>query len=105
MKKPKKTDRTSSLSSHRQIEEDRSNEVMQNVAKGDLDAIKQDLLNRFGHENRINYNCDLRDGWTLMLHAVSNLHIHVVSYLIDKGADVNCHAGNLSHNSLEMNFF
>lgn len=69
------------------------NYLVHSVKIGDLDSIKQALLKRYGSEVNINYDDYLKDGWTLMLHAVFNIQFNVVSYLINQKANVNHQAG------------
>lgn len=76
-----------------QRDNDDLNKIVLCVKNGDLDEMKQELLRRYGSEAKIKYGDYLKDGWTLLLHAVSNVQLHVVSYLINKKADVNCEAG------------
>lgn len=66
---------------------------MHSLKTGDLACMKRTLLKRYGYEAKIDYNDYLKDGWTLMLHAVFNLQYNVVSYLIEQNVNVNHQAG------------
>lgn len=55
--------------------------------------MKKELQNHYGNESRIEYNDYLKDGWTLLLHAISNLQFDIVMFLINKGADINRESG------------
>lgn len=63
------------------------------LSKGDLKDLKQHLLQCYSTESNIKYDRPLKDGWTLMLHAVLNLQFDMLQYLISNGANVNCQAG------------
>lgn len=78
-----------------QKENDDLKAIVDNIKSGNLDGLKQELLRRYGSVAKIRYDDYLKDGWTLMLHAVSNVQIGMVMYLINKGANVNCEAGEL----------
>lgn len=63
--------------------------------------MKQALLSRYGSESKIKYDDYLKDGWTLIMHAVSNVQFRMVTYLIQKGVNINCEAGELLKTSSE----
>ncbi|KAJ6647860.1 Ankyrin repeat, SAM and basic leucine zipper domain-containing protein 1, partial [Pseudolycoriella hygida] len=69
--------------------EDNWKEIKLAIAVGDVLGLKRQLLKRYGSEQNIVYDAYLSDGWTLMLHAVSNLQLNVVHFLSNNGADVN----------------
>lgn len=73
-------------------ENDDLNKIVLSVKDGDLEGLKQELSTRYGNSTKI-YNEYLKDGWTLMLHAVENLQFDIVRYLISKGSNVNSEAG------------
>ncbi len=75
-----------------------------NIKNGDLDGLKQELLGIYGTETKINYNNYLKDGWTLLLHAVSNLQYDIVKHLIHKDANVNIEAGMISRQLKKIKF-
>lgn len=66
------------------------NRIVKCIQTGDLEGLQQQL-----REAKIGYDDYLKDGWTLMMHAVFNVQCHIISYLLSAGADVNREAGKV----------
>lgn len=91
LKKPKKDILPELIKEQQKREED---DVLRNcIKRNELQSLKEILVKRYKTEKDIKYNEPLRDGYTLLLHAVDYQQLDMVSYLIKHGANVNCHCG------------
>ncbi|KAG4070491.1 hypothetical protein HA402_005723 [Bradysia odoriphaga] len=80
----------------KQKEDDEHDRILHTIKNGNLEGLKQELLRKFGSEARIQYDEYLKDGWTILLHAVACLQRDIVTYLVSKGANLNCEAGSMT---------